>query len=1376
MNTWINDNYYKANSEKVLGEAKEKKNAFGKMVTYYVGDASKALEQIKATNPSYIILSKKDPKESKTVSLTQKEKRIDQAMNKAEEEEKEMEKAIHAEDLDLISFEEIDAIYNKHLSKEQKQVFVWYMRSLGRKMEGGWTKYHVPMLGSTGHPKELENWVKKGLVCYNGKEHLPRFLFVSGNVYETQELLKEHKSKIIQKYGETVYENQLIYIRQSLDRLNNRYLSLNAKEESKRLRLLATDRIAKTYEIKTLADGKAFKGRKSEREDDYGEMDFRSDSTKDIFDSLDLQTAFIWWMRENTDKVFVKHGLAWDDLRSIAIKQRPRGRHELPDEFERKKKNAKDETERLFHQFLTEAISEEDRLNIEKSWNANFNGVVPIDYMQVPIGFSMARYYRGVEMDIREEKREAIAASMIQGSLCIAYGVGLGKTWCAIFCMAQFLENAWASRPLLAVPLQVYPQFVREIQGILPQYRVNQLGNLSSRYNHLVLDEEGMTKALPMKSITVITYHGFKQIGFSERVSQQLIQEINAIFRKNDSGLKKPKSKRAKAAESQKIEGMVGSVLRNTKIDIDRLGVDFIAMDEAHAAKKIFTAVAAEINQKGSKERSEYKINAGTPSAMGLKTFALTQYVQHINSTGNVLLLSATPFTNSPLEVFSMLSLLAYKELKKVGLNSVKNFFDKFVLVKTELVIDASLNPVRKEVFKGFANLVGLQGFIRRYFLYKQKTKGLKRPEKYLFPSKQDKRDSIIALGEEQAKIMRFITDFVENKANLPKFQYQYEIGQAPKLVNAGLSVKDILGARVLLSVSLARALALSPYLFPYQVDGVKLPPLNYKTYVETSAKLMYTMRCIQSVKEAHEKKKEAVSGQIVYMNLGVKYFPLIKEYLVKELGFKEYEVGIIQGTMPKHEDKAAVQDLFLGRRLNPATQEYEDLPDEWRVKVLLGSNSITEGINLQTHCSVIYNLFLPWNPTDTVQLEGRGWRQGNQYKNIRIVYPLLEDSMDIFMFQKLDEKTTRINQIWNFDGQTSMLDLSDFDPSELKYQIIKDPMRLAAVEAEEKRALLYDEIDDIKIEIRRLEGIQKRTKHLISLLKEYKDRILYIGNQEPKALEKLKAKLAKIEEEPIYRRYAFYDRIYKKRKEEQTLINRAVHSYVLRKEHEDKGIKGAYRTIQTNDRFVFAKYDSLRYKTDLKNFLSPRNLKGYGEELRNYIKQRNEASLLKQETLENVANEDAIKQRAREIQEEKMRKGIKSKTTTQAVKEFGALNHLLHEKRVDTIIRPLAKLPKHSFTQGKTVDINWNGRKKKAKILKRINHHEVPMYRVQYKLGGGYQQTILETEILSIPKRSKYSIKTKTEIEVFVFKMKMQLELDRAKLALMAALGKQTA
>jgi hypothetical protein len=50
---------------------------------------------------------------------------------------------------------------------------------------------------------------------------------------------------------------------------------------------------------------------------------------------------------------------------------------------------------------------------------------------------------------------------------------------------------------------------------------------------------------------------------------------------------------------------------------------------------------------------------------------------------------------------------------------------------------------------------------------------------------------------------------------------------------------------------------------------------------------------------------------------------------------------------------------------------------------------------------------------------------------------PLVQDSMDVFVFQKLEEKTSRINDIWFRGDRGNVLDLESMDPEEIKLALI---------------------------------------------------------------------------------------------------------------------------------------------------------------------------------------------------------------------------------------------------------------------------------------------------------------------------------------------------
>jgi predicted ABC-type ATPase len=105
----------------------------------------------------------------------------------------------------------------------------------------------------------------------------------------------------------------------------------------------------------------------------------------------------------------------------------------------------------------------------------------------------------------------------------------------------------------------------------------------------------------------------------------------------------------------------------------------------------------------------------------------------------------------------------------------------------------------------------------------------------------------------------------------------------------------------------------------------------------------------------------------------------------------------------------------------------------------------------------------------------------------VRIVNPLVIDSIDIFMFQKLEEKTARINTIWSNNGK-SVFKIEELDPEELKYALVKDPRVIAKIESESKTTKLQDEINAMKV-------INDRLKNYVDAVAKIANRVEDIDN-----------------------------------------------------------------------------------------------------------------------------------------------------------------------------------------------------------------------------------------------------------------------------------------
>jgi predicted component of type VI protein secretion system len=345
-------------------------------------------------------------------------------------------------------------------------------------------------------------------------------------------------------------------------------------------------------------------------------------------------------------------------------------------------------------------------------------------------------------------------------------------------------------------------------------------------------------------------------------------------------------------------------------------------------------------------------------------------------------------------------------------------FFDLFVLPTVEWAANYKEEIVEKEVIKSFTNRRILQKLIYNHILYKTgEEAGVVRPKKINLPLLYDIDNSKMRLPRDK-QVLTYINMTPKQRENQNKI-----VSLAKSATRGKLDMGNLFRA---LAYSLDNALS------PFILDG---RPEDYKEFVEESPKIAYVMNCIQSVKQWHEQQGETASGQVIYMNRGKQFFPLIKQYLENEIG---YQRGILY-------DRVRVDEVeIISSEINDTRKEtIKEAFLDGVVKIIIGTATIREGIDLQKRGTVIYNCYPEWNPTDIRQLEGRIWRQGNMYQYVRIVMPLVQDSMDVFVFQKLEEKTARINDIWFRGDRGNVLDLESLDPEEIKLALITDVDRL---------------------------------------------------------------------------------------------------------------------------------------------------------------------------------------------------------------------------------------------------------------------------------------------------------------------------------------------
>jgi hypothetical protein len=1119
-NMFVNGNWFAQNPAKILGEAYTASGRWGN-VTKYKGNIA-AIEQIDAPLDAIYANQQKNnpllssgsgkipaieaimPTNEAFIANVIETSKATVAKKRAKKETEPVQ--TQAEPLDIRTFEEIFTEQNAHIPTNDIRAFLYWKTQLKKPYSRYWNKMVSPAdtysqyspleLQETEEyhltPGEVTDLVEKGHLFYFNGIYEPRCIFASGDMYAKKSQLERDQATIEKLYSPSVYQQHIDVIQEAFSLKYKQRLVISGDNNS--LVIVPHSEFAKKFTVERLVfmeeDDKfevpSWSGTASNIPWTYVLNGYRGSQTH-IFNEFNLYNAFLFWLCKADPRPELKSTVSYYDIVNIYFLQEyPRIERQGVDKATQKAEEAKlekikdlckKEAERLFAQFLDTQLLPNDKVRLETTWNMDFNNYLDIDYYNVPVAWTMCRNVKGNPEVIRPEKREAVAFINAMGAGCLAYDVGVGKTPSACFIISSFLDSGQCKRPYIVVPNQVYKQFISEIKTFTPHLKINEGYNLSPKYAQNFMNAEGQIVPVQAGSITVFTYEGLERIGFSDATSDKLFSALYDILDQGGESLRKASKKDKSTNFMARIETLIGRGMAGTMFNIEDFGFDYGCYDEAHKMKKVFTAVKGNTEDR----KNPYQFSSGTPSSIGLKGFMLNYYLLSQNNWQNILLLTATPFTNSPLEIFSMLAMISYEALKLSNLGNLVNFFDTFVQTSTELVINAKMQPQQKQVILGFNNLVSLQSFIFRYINKKDAVNmpelNSKRPQKYILPyNKKIEGDTVVALSDaekvetyiemntDQKNIMDNIVQFVEGKLSEQDLMADFAFGEEEGEEGSAAKESEFLnlekmgeeekaGVRMLRGLNFMRNLAISPYVFKKSVKP------TYLQYVQDSPKLLYIMRCIETVRNYHISKNEPVSGQVIYMDRAVEYFPLLKEYLIKEVGFAPHEVGIIQSGLPKDgsRSKEYVKNLFNGEIYNAETGMYDPVPHERRIKIVIGSSTIKEGINLQKYGTVLYNAAIDWNPTDMQQLEGRVYRQGNTFGAVRICIPLVVDSADIFLFQKLQEKTSRLNNLWARNGKNT-LDIDELNPEEIKYAMIRNPATIEEMQRDEFKAKLESE------------------------------------------------------------------------------------------------------------------------------------------------------------------------------------------------------------------------------------------------------------------------------------------------------------------------------
>lgn len=848
-----------------------------------------------------------------------------------------------------------------------------------------------------------------------GDRYIHKELYASGNIYQKLDIIEKLHNK--SDMAERVYQKNKAILQEALPvplKLNELELSVN----SPFIRDFKLDGENITEKFIKWATG-------YDLEDCQNGREQISDFTSAGINREDIPPTITW-----EDVTNYIDGVALPAIRDDSLDEKEKS------QIRNRKINDRQETaEKLFSRYVKTVLTEEEGKSLTEAYNRQFNGSRDPDYAKLPLFIDgMNSYRKGSYFHLYDQQIKGISFLCNKGNGILAYDVGVGKTASGIVATVQQIQSGRCKRPLIIVPKSVIGKWESDIHELFPDIPVNNLGNFSRSSTGAYYNKANHGLNIPAGSITLATKEALNNLHWNKATVDKYLFNDYADLLGLTEKLSDPNPKERAKAREKIYEEASGKVRDENYIEWINTGFDHITVDEAHAYKKLERKPRSSKDKDGKERISEFNriVGSGEPSGIAKKMFNVTQIIQQQNENRNVFMLTATPFTNSPLEVYSMLVYVARKEMENCGIKNLNDFCSQYAKTRFERVVKPNGNVEMATVMKEWGDLHGLQNILKQYIdKVDGEEAGIIRPEK-----KTHK------VNLEATELQKQIFDFAIKE--VMTYKPSKEAGEK--------------GAPVLEAMNMMRTACLSPALLKQEklinpntkepLD-IQLPPIEQ--IVDCSPKLKLVCDTVVS-----NWKKHQDCGQIIYMPEGTDSYPYVIDYMVKQgiprevfasidgqsakIGGKNVKIGKEDDT---DDVRAKVADAFNDKK-NPC-------------KILIGSAAISEGMDLNGNSVALYNTMMGWNPSECIQVEGRIWRQGNQQGHVHIVYPLIYDSIDSLLFQKHDEKESRIDQLFKYKGNT--LNVADLDPEKLKYELIKDSTVRAKMKIDDVAAVIKNEL-----------------------------------------------------------------------------------------------------------------------------------------------------------------------------------------------------------------------------------------------------------------------------------------------------------------------------
>lgn len=531
---------------------------------------------------------------------------------------------------------------------------------------------------------------------------------------------------------------------------------------------------------------------------------------------------------------------------------------------------------------------------------------------------------------LKPHQKNAIARILYsKDNTLLAHCVGAGKTFEMVASCMELRRLGLARKPLIAVPNHLVEDWGKEFYKLYPNAKI------------LVATKRDFQKDRRQRLISkiatgdydavIMAHSSFEKIPVSRETQKNFINnEIQQIERalesaETDGGKSRTvlQLETAKKNAEKRLEELLNSKVKDDVIDFEKLGVDYLFIDEAHNYKNLYTYT----------KMSNIAGVQHTRSQKASDMFMKTQYLLEKNNGKGVVFATGTPVSNSMSELYTMQRYLQPKTLEEMGLYSFDDWASTFgeVVSSFELAPDGSGYRVQ-ERFSKFNNIPELMNMFRE-------VADIQTPDMLKLPVPALKNNEYNVVSSEATKdIKEFIQSLAERSKAIKEGNVNPKVDNMLKITNEG------------------KKAALDMRLIDEMYDDIVTSKVN---------------KAVENIFKIYQDSADFKGTQLVFCDMSTptkisgKYdvYNDIRNKLI-EKGVKPDDIEFMHNADTDSKKANVFKNVRIGN-----------------IRILIGSTSkMGAGTNVQDKLVALHHIDVPWRPNDIEQRERKNIKTG-KYK-----------------------------------------------------------------------------------------------------------------------------------------------------------------------------------------------------------------------------------------------------------------------------------------------------------------------------------------------------------------------------------------------------------